>query len=69
MLGVKEVEDALNNLHSCPKCTSIEGFWVITKNDRVRVQCKACGSTFEHFELHDNNEKQKARRWAHLLNH
>jgi len=58
-LKFQEIEGALSNLKTCPKCNSKEGFWFGTKKDYVHVQCKCCGACFDLFEVYSFGEKQE----------
>ncbi|MEM3442972.1 MAG: hypothetical protein QXM86_03850 [Candidatus Bathyarchaeia archaeon] len=51
-LRLREIEDFAAQFKICPKCDSLQGFWVGTKSDKAYVQCKVCGTSFEIFEVH-----------------
>jgi hypothetical protein len=58
-LQLKEVEEASSRFKACPKCRSIEGFWIGIKREHVHVQCKTCGAKFELFEVFTMGKQSK----------
>jgi len=58
-LQLKEIEEASSRFKTCPKCKSIEGFWIGLKREHAHVQCKTCGAKFELFEVYMMGEQGK----------
>ncbi len=58
-MNLQEIENALGAFKTCPKCNSIEGFWLGFKRERAYAQCKGCGANFELFEVFKLLEKGK----------
>jgi transcription elongation factor Elf1 len=58
-LKLQEIENASMHFKTCPKCNSVEGFWLGMKRDRAYVQCKECGAGFDLFEVYSVGEKNK----------
>jgi transcription elongation factor Elf1 len=58
-LQLKEVEEASNRFKACPKCSSIEGFWIGVKREHAYVQCKTCGAKFELLEVFTMGKQSK----------
>jgi transcription elongation factor Elf1 len=55
----QEIEKALKHFKICPRCDSIDGFWVGLRRESPYVQCKCCGAKFELFEVFKVSEKGK----------
>lgn len=60
LLQLREVETAFSQLGTCPKCKSVEGFWLGLRQDHVYAQCKYCGSKFELREIHNLDRPMKS---------
>ena len=63
-LRLQEIETALAQFKSCPKCNSDEGFWFIMKADHIFVQCKCCGAEFGLCELYRISEGNRKPKWT-----
>ena len=58
-LKFQEIENVSSRFKMCPKCNSIQGFWLGLKGDKAFVQCKECGTKFELHEVYPIDEKGK----------
>jgi transcription elongation factor Elf1 len=58
-LRFSEIETALRQLGTCPKCNSGEGFWLGARGDHIYVQCKCCGASLELFRVYNLGEKRE----------
>jgi len=61
-VNLQEIENALNRFKTCPKCSSVQGFWLGLKREKAYAQCKGCGASFELFEVFRLPEKDKTAR-------
>ena len=66
-LQLNEIEEASSHFKACPKCKSIEGFWIGLKREHAHVQCKACGANFELIEVYKMGEQRKAAERSSFL--
>jgi translation initiation factor 2 beta subunit (eIF-2beta)/eIF-5 len=58
-LKLGEIEIVLKHFKVCPRCKSIEGFWLGSKLEYIYFQCKGCGAKFELQEVYDIGERDK----------
>ncbi|MEM1589356.1 MAG: hypothetical protein QXZ68_03710 [Candidatus Bathyarchaeia archaeon] len=56
-MKIEEILTISAQITLCPKCGSKEGFWLGFKRERVYVQCKGCGATFELYQSYALAEK------------
>ncbi|MEM3622990.1 MAG: hypothetical protein QXR76_04385 [Candidatus Bathyarchaeia archaeon] len=61
-MRLQEIENALSRFKACPKCGSLQGFWLGVKLDKPYVQCKGCGAKFEISEVYMLGERGESRK-------
>lgn len=66
-MNLQEIENALNRFKTCPKCSSVQGFWLGLKREKAYAQCKGCGASFELFEVFKLTEKGKTSEKSKFL--
>jgi len=60
-LSFEEIEKFANSLKTCPKCGSIEGFWLAANKEKSYAQCKHCGAILEFCEVLSYSDKPQRK--------
>jgi translation initiation factor 2 beta subunit (eIF-2beta)/eIF-5 len=58
-LSLEEIEAFYRSLSKCPKCSSMEGFWLTVTHEKSYVQCKYCGAILEICEVFQESAGSK----------